>query len=104
MTFLCDIDFLLLWIFITSEGFFQTGELSITVNSEIFVRVLYSRNFAYAKFFVKIKSSQNGEITLLFTDIIQLLTYVEVHGDLLNSKCHIDRRGAEVNMIKFTVQ
>ena len=23
---------------------------------------------------------------------------------LLNSKCHIDRRRAEVNMIKFTVQ
>ena len=64
MTFLCDIDFLLLCIFITSEGFFQTGELSITVNSEIFVRVLYSR-----KFFVKIKSSQNAKITLSFTDI-----------------------------------
>ena len=26
------------------------------------------------------------------------------HGVLLNSKRHIDRRGAEVNMIKFTVQ
>ena len=33
-------------------------------------------------------------------NIIQLLTYVV----LLNSKRHIDRRGAEVNMIKFTVQ
>ena len=27
-----------------------------------------------------------------------------VHGVLLNSYCHIDRRGAEVNMIKLTVQ
>ena len=26
------------------------------------------------------------------------------HGVLLNGKRHIDRRGAEVNMIKFTVQ
>ena len=26
------------------------------------------------------------------------------HGVLLNSKRHIDGRGAEVNMIKFTVQ
>ena len=26
------------------------------------------------------------------------------HGVLLNSKRHIDRRGAEVNMIKCTVQ
>ena len=26
------------------------------------------------------------------------------HGVLLNSKRHIDRRGAEVNMVKFTVQ
>ena len=26
------------------------------------------------------------------------------HGVLLNSKRHIDRREAEVNMIKFTVQ
>ena len=26
------------------------------------------------------------------------------HGQLLNSKRHIDQRGVEVNMIKFTVQ
>ena len=26
------------------------------------------------------------------------------HGVLSNSKRHIDRRGAEVNMIKFTIQ
>ena len=33
-------------------------------------------------------------------NIIQLLTYVEV-----DMECYcIDRRGAEVNMIKFTVQ
>ena len=38
-----------------------------TVNSEIFTRVLFSRNFAYAKF-VKIKSSRNSEITLSFTN------------------------------------
>ena len=34
-----------------------------TVNSEIFARVLFTRNF------VKIKPSRNGEITLSFTDI-----------------------------------
>ena len=39
---------------------------SFTVNSELFERVLFSRNFAY---FVKIKPSRNGEISLLFTDI-----------------------------------
>ena len=39
-----------------------------TVNSQIFARVLFSRNFAYAKFRKK-KSSRNGEITLSFTDI-----------------------------------
>ena len=33
-----------------------------TVNSEIFARVLFSQSF------VKIKSLQNGEITLLFPD------------------------------------
>ena len=38
-----------------------------TVDSEIFARVLFSRNFAYAKF-REIKSSQNGEIILSFTD------------------------------------
>ena len=38
----------------------------ITVNLEIFVRVLFSRNFAY---FVKIKPLPNGKITLSFTDI-----------------------------------
>ena len=35
-----------------------------------------------------------------FEPVIQLLTY----GVLLNSKRHIDRLEAEVNMIKFTVQ
>ena len=39
-----------------------------TVNSEIFARVLFSRNFAYAEFRVN-KSSRNGEVTLSFTDI-----------------------------------
>ena len=38
-----------------------------TVNSKIFGRVLFSRNFAYS--FVKIKSSQKDKITLLTTDI-----------------------------------
>ena len=37
-----------------------------TVDSEIFARVLFSRNFA-AKF-REIKFSQNGEIILSFTD------------------------------------
>ena len=39
-----------------------------TVNSEIFERTLFSRNFAYAKF-REIKPSQNGKITLSFIDI-----------------------------------
>ena len=41
----------------------------ITVNWEIFVRVLFSRNFAYMQKFVKTKSSRNGVITLSFIDI-----------------------------------
>ena len=41
-----------------------------TVNLEIFARVLFSRNFAYAKFSEnEMKSSRIGEITLSFTDI-----------------------------------
>ena len=39
-----------------------------TVNSEIFVRVSFLRNFTNAKF-VKIKHSRNGEITLSLTDV-----------------------------------
>ena len=44
-----------------------------TVNLEIFVKVLFLRNLAYAKFhdiqsFVKVKSSRNVEITLSFID------------------------------------
>ena len=39
-----------------------------TVNSEIFMRVLFSRNFAYAKFHEN-KTSRNGEISLSFTDV-----------------------------------
>ena len=39
-----------------------------TVNSEIFARVLFSRNFAYAKFREN-KSWRIGEITLSTTDI-----------------------------------
>ena len=37
------------------------------MNSEIFARCLFSRNFAYPKF-RKNKPSQDGEITLPFTD------------------------------------
>ena len=37
-----------------------------------------------------------------------LYNYIDLclgrHGVLLNSKRHIDRRGVEVNMVKFTVQ
>ena len=40
-----------------------------TVNSEIFARVLFSRNFAYAKFCEK--NGRTDEITLSFTDIGQ---------------------------------
>ena len=39
-----------------------------TVNLDIFTRVLFSRNFAYAKFREN-KSSRNAEITLSSTDI-----------------------------------
>ena len=39
-----------------------------TVDSEIFMRVLFSRIFAYAKL-REIKFSQNGEIILSFTDM-----------------------------------
>ena len=48
----------------------------VTVNLEIFARVLFYRNFAYAKF-VKIKSSQNAKITLSFTDIGKSCPYRE---------------------------
>ena len=40
-----------------------------SVNPEIFARVLFLRNFAYAKF-REIKSSRNEEIILSFTDIM----------------------------------
>ena len=39
----------------------------VTLNLEIFARVLFSQNFAYAKFREK-KSSRRGEITLSFSD------------------------------------
>ena len=42
--------------------------LANTVNSGIFARVIFSLNFAYAKFREK-KSSRNSQITLSFTDI-----------------------------------
>ena len=41
------------------------NEMCNKVNSDIFARVLFSRNF------VKIKPTQNGEITLSFTDIVK---------------------------------
>ena len=44
----------------------QWTNLNNTVNSEIFVRVSFSRNF---KIYVKIKSLQRGEITLSTIDI-----------------------------------
>ena len=45
------------------------GLSQYTVNSELFARILYSRNFAYAAKFREIKSSRNGKIILSFTDI-----------------------------------
>ena len=39
-----------------------------TVNSDIFAKVLFSQNSAYAKF-CEIKSSQKGVITRSFTDM-----------------------------------
>ena len=40
----------------------------VSVNSEIFARVLLSRNFAGAKFREN-KPSRNGEITLSFSEV-----------------------------------
>ena len=48
----------------------MASRLMTTVNSEIFARTLFSRNFAYAKF-REIKPSRNGKITLSFIDIIK---------------------------------
>ena len=44
------------------------GRYDHTVILEIFLRVLFSRNFADAEF-REIKTLQNGEITLSFTDV-----------------------------------
>ena len=46
----------------------QAGSSHNTVDSQIFARVLFSRNFAYAKF-REMKSSRNGEIIMLLTYI-----------------------------------
>ena len=63
----------------------------IPTESNLMIKVQGTMKFAYG-------------ITVYIYNIIQLLTYAEVDIVLLNSKCHIDRRGAEVNMITFTVQ
>ena len=47
---------------------FENCPQHCTVNSEIFARVLFSRNFADAEFRVN-KPSRNGEITLSFTNL-----------------------------------
>ena len=48
-----------------------------TLNSEIFTRILFSRNFAsHLRSFEKIKPSRNGEITLLFTDVGKSCEYL----------------------------
>ena len=44
---------------------------SVTVKSKTFLRVLFSRNFAYMQSFMK-KISRNGKSTLLFTGIGKL--------------------------------
>ena len=44
----------------SEQGLYQLID-ELTVNSEIFVRVLFSRNFPYAKFRDN-KTSQNGKI------------------------------------------
>ena len=43
------------------------GRVITTVNSEFFAKALFSRN--YMRSFVKIMPSQNGKITLSFTDL-----------------------------------
>ena len=54
----------------------------------------------------RIRLMRKTLVTFLFT--IVYYTIIDLcwgrHEVLLNSKRHIDRRGAEVNMIKFTVQ
>ena len=46
--------------------------LATTVDSEIFTRVLFSQNFAYAKFREnKVLAKSNGEITLSFVNMVK---------------------------------
>ena len=52
---------------IYDEHFKRHQNVQSTVKSKIFARVLFTRNFAYMRSFVKIKPSGNGEITLSFT-------------------------------------
>ena len=59
---------------------FHVKEIYFTVNPKIFARVLFSQNFAYAKF-VKIKSSRNGESILSFTELVN-------HALVANFKGH----------------
>ena len=59
---------------------------------------------------LKISLTENFYFDRISTPYSGLPTYTIIdlcwggHGALFNSKRHIDRRGAEVNMIKFTVQ
>ena len=49
-------------------------------------------------------------MTFIFSSEVKMYIYYTIidlccgHRVLLNNKRHIDRRGVEVNMIKFTVQ
>ena len=55
--------------YVASLAFCHPGSAGeITVNSKIFARTLFSRNFAYAKF-REIKPSRNGKITVSLIDI-----------------------------------
>ena len=50
-------------------SFIWKDKQPITVNSEIFARILFSRNFAYAKLRENKNSSRIGYFTLYFIDI-----------------------------------
>ena len=69
-----------------SFGFSECNRFkSITVNSELFVRTLFSRNFTFHDLwsFVKIKPWVNGKITLSFIDIGKSFLSLEFFTSLI---------------------
>ena len=64
-------------------------------NDTVFLKKRYLAAYQLWNFFLRVSY-------MLYYTIIDLCW--GGHWVLLNSKRHIDRRGAEANMIKFTVQ